>query len=69
MATYSLGRVGLKVLGEYDNNTPYEKMDVVYFNGCSYVSLTDNVGVAPTITEKWAKLAGGVDITDIVNAD
>ena len=64
MATYSLGRVGLKVLGEYNNITPYEKLDVVYFNGSSYVSLTDNVGVVPTNTEKWAKLAGGVDITD-----
>ena len=52
MATYNLGRVGLKVLGEYNNTTPYEKLDVVYFNGSSYVSLTDNVGVVPTNTEK-----------------
>ena len=44
MATYSLGRVGLKVLGEYNNITPYEKLDVVYFNGSSYVSLNGTAG-------------------------
>ena len=61
MATYNLGRVGLNPRGAYNSTTTYSKLDVVTYNGSSYVSLTGSTGSAPTDTTNWALLANGLN--------
>lgn len=48
-----LGIVGIKNMGVYDSQTPYEKLNVVTYNGSSYCALKNSKGVAPTNTEYW----------------
>ena len=54
---YNLGRVVPIFKGTYDNSTTYEKLDVVYFNGSSYVANDTTTGVDPTNTERWQAVA------------
>ena len=43
--------------GEYDNNTRYSNLDVVYYNGSSYVAKGDTKGNLPTDDENWQPVA------------
>lgn len=67
MANYSIGKIGLNVCGAYNANTTYKKLDVVLYDGSSYVciyELDDGiVNVVPTDASKWSLLARGVDIS------
>lgn len=64
----TLGPVGLNPLGEYNSETEYEKLDVVLYQGSSYVALQTVQGQVPTNTEYWQKLvSGGVGVDDIVD--
>lgn len=64
----TLGPVGLNPLGEYNSETEYEKLDVVLYQGSSYVALQTVQGIVPTNTEYWQKLvSGGVGVDDIVD--
>ncbi len=56
MAEYNLGRVGLVIKGEYDNTTQYKKLDVVFFNGRTYVAKRDAKGQEPTNTVYWQQM-------------
>ena len=56
MAEYNLGRVGLVIKGEYNNTTQYKKLDVVFFNGRTYVAKQDAKGQEPTNTVYWQQM-------------
>lgn len=58
MSTYNLGRVGLNIRGAYDSTATYNNLDVVRYNGASYVAKAQSTGVVPTNTENWELLAG-----------
>ena len=64
----TLGPVGLNPLGNYNSQTEYEKLDVVLYQGSSYVALKPAQGIVPTNAEYWQKLvSGGVGVDDIVD--
>ena len=67
--TYSLGRVGLRICGEYNAATTYSELDVVSYNGSSYVALDDCTNVLPTDTGKWSLIARGNPVTTITYMD
>lgn len=56
---YELGRVGLKLRGDYNAATAYEKLDVVSYNGSCYAAKAACTGVAPTNEQSWMLLAEG----------
>ncbi len=56
MAEYNLGRVGLVIKGEYNNTTQYKKLDVVFFNGRTYVAKQDAKGKDPANTAYWQQM-------------
>lgn len=57
MATQILGKVGMVLKGEYNNATNYQKLDVVIYNGQSYVAKENTTGNLPTNTTYWQLLA------------
>lgn len=58
MATYNLGRFILTPRGSYSNNATYNRLDVVLYNGSSYVCKSNNtIGVSPIVTTNWQLLA------------
>lgn len=60
----TLGPVGFKPTGAYDNTREYKKLDVVTYQGSSYVAKSDSIGQLPTDTEYWICLAkGGIDVS------
>lgn len=64
----TLGPVGLNPNGEYDGTKTYEKLDVVLYQGSSYVALKPVQGIVPTNPEYWQKLvSGGIGVDDIVD--
>lgn len=54
-----LGPVGYNPTGTYDPTRAYEKLDVVYYQGSSYVATNDSIGQLPTNTEYWDCIAIG----------
>ena len=56
MATQILGKVGILLRGEYNSSTTYAKLDVVTYQGESYIAKTTTVGNLPTNTEYWQLL-------------
>jgi len=48
VATVNLGRVGFVPKGEYNALTPYQKYDLVTYDGDVYAALVDIQGVAPS---------------------
>lgn len=54
-----LGPVGYNPTGEYDNTHKYERLDVVYYEGSSYVALQESIGQLPTNTDYWDCIAVG----------
>ena len=59
MATYTLGKIGMKLRGTYDASTTYSKLDVVTCDGSSYAALQSCTGVPVTNTEYWQQLCVG----------
>ncbi len=58
MTTYNLGRVLPKFCGSYSPTTPYETLDIVYYNGSSYVcNVDDIVNVTPDSSTCWILVA------------
>ena len=57
MSIYNLGRVLPIFTGEYDNNKTYNNLDVVLYNGSSYVALNQTQANLPTDTNHWAIVA------------
>ena len=67
--TYSLGRVGLRICGDYDAAANYDELDVVYYNGSSYVALGECTNAQPGNSSMWALLARGNPMNSIDYAD
>lgn len=55
----SAGRVLLMPKGEYDATTPYSLLDLVSYNGSSYVAKKSTTGNLPTNTTYWQLSAYG----------
>ena len=57
MSIYNLGRVLPIFTGEYDNTKTYNNLDVVLYNGSSYVAINTTQGNLPTDENHWAIVA------------
>ena len=57
MASYSLGRFILIPRGSYSSSANYKKLDVVLYQGSSYVCKLDCTNKVPTNTTYWQLLA------------
>lgn len=57
MSTQILGKVSVILKGEYNASTTYVKLDIITYQGESYIAKTTTVGNLPTNTEYWDKLA------------
>ena len=57
MAKQNLGRVAMVSKGEYSSATSYERLDIVTYEGSSYVCKQDSIGNLPTNTEYFDVLA------------
>ena len=57
MAVQILGKVGVVPKGEYNNATSYQRLDIVTYNGQSYISKANTTGNLPTDTTYWQLLA------------
>lgn len=55
----TLGPVGLNPAGEYDSTKQYEKLDLVEYQGSSYVAVIDSKGQPLTNTTYWQKIVEG----------
>lgn len=59
------GRIGFLIKGEYDNTVTYDFLDVVYYNGASYVAKKPTIGNAPARNnEYWQIFAEGGTLTE-----
>ena len=56
MATQILGKVGVVPKGDYNSSTTYERLDIVTYNGGSYMALGETIGNLPTNTTYWQLL-------------
>lgn len=58
ITTTNLGRVVPLFKGEYNASSTYTKLDVVLYNGSSYILKVDSAtGVSPTTSAYWQKIA------------
>lgn len=57
MSIYNLGRVLPIFKGEYDPTETYENLDVVLYNGSSYVALNTTTNNLPTDENHWVLVA------------
>lgn len=71
VATQNIGRVCVVHKGNYSSTITYEKLDIVYHNGYSYLAKQSSKGQTPVAnasTDYWALLAGsGAGQPTIVN--
>lgn len=63
----SAGRILIMPKGNYDASNTYEMLDLVYYNGTSWVAKKTVVGIEPSTdnNEYWHKLCESVDLTEI----
>lgn len=57
MATKILGKVAITPKGEYNNATTYHDLDLITYQGNSYLSLKETTGNLPTNNEYWQLIA------------
>lgn len=57
MAAINIGRVLPIFKGTYNSSTTYNKLDVVLYNGSSYVANCTTTAVVPTNTTNWTCIA------------
>ena len=55
--TQTIGKVMIVHKGTYNSQVSYSRLDVVVYNGSSYVSKTDNNTSSPTDTSAWGLLS------------
>ncbi len=68
----SAGRILIMPKGNYNAETTYEMLDLVFYGGASWVAKKTVVGVAPTEDteegrECWMKMCEGADLTEVYN--
>lgn len=57
MATKILGKVAITPKGEYNNATTYQNLDLITYQGGSYLALKETTGNLPTNNEYWQLIA------------
>lgn len=57
MTTKILGKVAITPKGEYSNATTYQSLDLITYNGGSYLALKETTGNLPTNNEYWQLIA------------
>lgn len=69
MAQIDLGRILPIFRGIYVNTTSYEKLDIVYYKGSSYVANSNMKGIAPdsTGTNNTWQLVASIDNQQLAN--
>lgn len=61
------GRIGFVIRGDYDSTSTYDFLDVVYYNGSSYVAKKNTIGNEPNRdNDFWHIFAEGADEGDYV---
>lgn len=70
MAEVNAGRVMILPLGNYNSATPYHVLDLVYYNGSSWLCRQECTGVTPTdsATAYWQKFGAAVSVATITTA-
>lgn len=69
MAKYNLGRILPIFRGNYDSNTQYEMLDIVYVDAGSYVATCSVMGIAPSdVTPEWQLISRSADISGVEQA-
>lgn len=58
--TQVLGIVGMVPKGEYNSASYYEKLNIVYYNGLSYIAKKSSNNVEPTNAEYWQLISAPV---------
>lgn len=64
------GKVAITPKGEWNANTAYTKLDLVFYENASYIAIQPSTGVTPTNTAYWmlvVQSAGGADLEAIIN--
>lgn len=56
MAKQTLGRVIPVFKGDYDSSVSYEHLDIVVYDGSTYIAIIDTINNVPTNEEFWALL-------------
>lgn len=51
------GRILIMPKGNYDESAQYEMLDLVYYNGASWIAKKTVSGIAPSESEYWQKIA------------
>ena len=69
MAQIDLGRILPVFKGKYNELTQYEKLDIVYYKGSSYVANSNMKGVAPdsTASNNTWQLVASIDNQQLAN--
>ena len=57
------GRILIMPKGNYDENTEYEMLDLVFSDGASWIAKKNVKGIKPTdeTTEHWMRMCSSVD--------
>lgn len=64
MATNILGKVSVVLKGDYAAASQYKQLDIVKYNGGTYICVEDCTGVTPGTNEsKWMLVASGGSYT------
>ena len=63
----SAGRILIMPKGNYDANTEYEMLDLVFHGGASWVAKKNAKGIEPSVAneEYWMLMCSGTDITTL----
>ena len=69
MGQIRIGRILPIFKGNWDGSTTYYKLDIVYYNGSSYVAKTQNTNQVPTNTFYWQIVAKASTWTDFTDAE
>ena len=68
--TIILGPVAFRIMGTYNSETEYEKLDVVLYENVSYVAKSIVQGQPPLNTEYWEPLGvSGADLSEYYTKD
>ena len=62
----TLGTVAPVPKGEYDASAYYEKLNIVTYQGYSYMAKQSAHGILPTNNNYWISLGGGVKLSDTI---
>ena len=63
----SAGRILIMPKGNYDSSVTYEMLDLVFYDGASWLAKKTVVGIAPSDAnaEHWMKMCDSADLTEI----